>query len=1025
MSSPAPIPSKAAIHALRGLLFGTSCSIVLLAEERRRRISIARAAVENGRKLKSLRCYTTAGSSALEALQEDGTSDSIFINRSFYSRTDPYARNVGFSEPEWAARQQKDTDDLGPDPRHRHSGRRRDSNTSPPSNASNHREEPLSSRSSGANLEPSRLALRSRVDSKLIQPGPSRLPAAGAPNGPKSIMLALEEFWSRAADGLPSDSSLRKLQNEPRHSEPTTTAAMELVRRAYASVADAEWLPLWLLQLCQLLSVACLHEGDSLTAGRILVMVTNHGPVANEYFLAHQPFQLVEALLSNPTTGASADGQPPESLQLAAEILLAEISDDVGCRAQHATLASRIVNQLLSTGHVEAATEVFNKSRQVCRLGTASTVRFMGRLRRGDWHAEAIDTFVGLRTAHLDNTSDLQKLCDRILHSVLQTKGYGAAEVLRTWQWLHDNAGVRILPSWPVRVLRAHWRGSQKYRESREIYQELRDKEFCGIHDTYSIRSTMIQIALEADDAVQASVLFAELLALSHKAGTDVELACAFAKHDAMKSKWDRVKSRFEKVNNRGPLTKDEQQAYDAGFGAVLSEYAKSHTWGETEEFVEEYTQKLRVSLDNTLVTFIADKHGRCREFKALDQWLSYCKDAGFVTTAAFWKSMLVKCKKQWGYGEVEAASLFKTLQEQDIESDFPEAEAVVRSMMIPIQREFPMKRIRIATPKRPMDIGSTFERMKLDAQKGQWKSVLSTYNRAVRNGQGYSSGCLQLAVQASMKVNEPSTEHAVSLISKAQSDGHDISNAMVPLVLADLDEIQAVGQQMRDSSEARASGPAAVRPFPAIQRLFSDLLEQGHQIDNFVFHRAAQVCLALRNYREVVTICVFAAQCNGSRDLAYSVWNFSDLCQAFTKQHEYARLRWLMSDVLGRDYRMTKQCRTSLKWVVHYLKRASQADKDEDLKASDLSMLACVEETLKKVTKEKAQWKASERANVAQIVARQNEKQARTRRTEAGGLDYYAPLRRGLDGKPPRWSGRVEEEQEDGSTAVGNKAEA
>ncbi|KAM0591994.1 hypothetical protein ACHAPN_006991 [Verticillium nonalfalfae] len=535
----------------------------------------------------------------------------------------------------------------------------------------------------------------------------------------------------------------------------------------------------------------------------------------------------------------------------------------------------------------------------------------------------------------------------------------------------------------------------------------------------------MIQIALEADDAVQASVLFAELLALSPKAGTDVELTCAFAKHDAMKSKWGNVKSRFEKVNNKGPLTKDEQQAYDAGFGAVLSEYAKSHTWGETEEFVEEYTQKLKVSLDDTLVNFIADKHGRCREFKALDQWLSYCKDAGFVTTAAFWKSMLVKCKKQWGYGEVEAASLFKTLQEQDIESDFPEAEAVVRSMMIPIQREFPTKRIRIATPKRPMDIGSTFERMKLDAQKGQWNSVLSTYNRAVRNGQGYSSGCLQLAVQASMKVNEPSTEHAVSLISKAQSDGHDISNAMVPLVLADLDEIQTVGQQMRDSSEARASGPAAVRPFPAIQRLFSDLLEQGHQIDNFVFHRAAQVCLALRNYREVVTICVFAAQCNGSRDLAYSVWNFSDLCQAFTKQHEYVRLRWLMSDVLGRDYRMTKQCRTSLKWVVHYLKRASQADKAEDLKASDLSMLACVEETLKKVTKEKAQWKASERANVAQIVARQNEKQARTRRTEAGGLDYYAPLRRGLDGKPSRWSGRVEEEQEDGSTAVGNKTES
>ncbi|KAM0282666.1 hypothetical protein ACHAQH_002863 [Verticillium albo-atrum] len=736
-------------------------------------------------------------------------------------------------------------------------------------------------------------------------------------------------------------------------------------------------------------------------------MVTNHSSVTNDYFLSYQPFELIEALLSNSTLGALDDGQPPERLQLAAEIFLADISDDLGCRVEHARLASRIVNQLLSIGHIEAATEVFNQSRLICRLGTAATVRFIGSLRRGDWHAEAIDAFVGLRTAGVNDAADLQKLCDRILHSVLQTKGYGAAEVLRTWRWLHDHAGVRILPSWTVRVLRAHWRGSSKYRESHEIYQELQDTNFCGVHDTYSVRSTMIQIALEANDAAQANVLFTELFSLSSKAGTDLELACAFAKHHAMKADWDSVRSNFEKVNSRGPLSKDEQQAYDAGFGAVLSEYAKGHTWGETEEFVEEYTQNLGVSLDTTLVNFIADKHGRCREFKALDQWLSFCKDAGFVTTATFWKSMLLKCKKQWGYGEVEAASLFKTLQEQDIESDFPEAEAVVRSMMIPAQREFLTKRNRVATPQRPMNTSTTFERMKLDAQKGQWKSVLGTYNRAMHNGQGYSSGCLQLAVQASMKINEPSTEHAVSLISRAQSEGHDISNAMVPLVLADLKEIQATGQQMKDSSEARASGPAAVRPFPAIQRLFRDLLEQGHGIDNFIFHKAAQVCLALRNYREVVTICVFAAECNGSRDLAYSVWNFSDLCQAFTKQHEYARLRWLMSDVLRRDYRMTKQCRTSLKWAVHYLKRASQAGKAEDLKESDLAMLACVEETLKKVSEAKAQWKASERAGVAQIVARQNEKNLRTRRTEAGGLDHYAPIRRGLDGRAPRWSGR------------------
>ncbi|KAK1720825.1 hypothetical protein BDP67DRAFT_379223, partial [Colletotrichum lupini] len=79
MSAPAPVPSKAAIHALRGLLFGTSCSLVLLAEERRQRIKIARSAVENGRRLKSLKRYSTSGVAALEALQEEVATDPNFV----------------------------------------------------------------------------------------------------------------------------------------------------------------------------------------------------------------------------------------------------------------------------------------------------------------------------------------------------------------------------------------------------------------------------------------------------------------------------------------------------------------------------------------------------------------------------------------------------------------------------------------------------------------------------------------------------------------------------------------------------------------------------------------------------------------------------------------------------------------------------------------------------------------------------------------------------------------------------------
>lgn len=55
MSFPKPVPSKAALNALRGLVFTTSCSVVLLAEERRQRTKVARAAIDNARKLHTLK----------------------------------------------------------------------------------------------------------------------------------------------------------------------------------------------------------------------------------------------------------------------------------------------------------------------------------------------------------------------------------------------------------------------------------------------------------------------------------------------------------------------------------------------------------------------------------------------------------------------------------------------------------------------------------------------------------------------------------------------------------------------------------------------------------------------------------------------------------------------------------------------------------------------------------------------------------------------------------------------------------
>ena len=60
MASTKPVPTKVALHAIRGLLFTTSCSVVLLAEERRRRIKITKSALENARKIHTAKSHRSA-----------------------------------------------------------------------------------------------------------------------------------------------------------------------------------------------------------------------------------------------------------------------------------------------------------------------------------------------------------------------------------------------------------------------------------------------------------------------------------------------------------------------------------------------------------------------------------------------------------------------------------------------------------------------------------------------------------------------------------------------------------------------------------------------------------------------------------------------------------------------------------------------------------------------------------------------------------------------------------------------------
>ncbi|KAJ4300404.1 hypothetical protein N0V88_003078 [Collariella sp. IMI 366227] len=66
-----PVPSRVALTALRGLVLGTSCSLAIIAEDRRRKINNAMRAVENGKKIKGAKRYHAGGGALAVAMEEE------------------------------------------------------------------------------------------------------------------------------------------------------------------------------------------------------------------------------------------------------------------------------------------------------------------------------------------------------------------------------------------------------------------------------------------------------------------------------------------------------------------------------------------------------------------------------------------------------------------------------------------------------------------------------------------------------------------------------------------------------------------------------------------------------------------------------------------------------------------------------------------------------------------------------------------------------------------------------------------
>ncbi|KAF5254800.1 hypothetical protein FANTH_539 [Fusarium anthophilum] len=835
MATPSPAPSRVAVNALRGVLLTTSCSVIILAEERRRRLNIARAALDNAKKLHTARV----------------NRNSAALAESYSSRRESFPVEIAH-----------------------------DFSHAPTNNAVRRR--------------------RTRIDS--LEHELSRL---------KEIEH-VESFETT----LPEDrDSTSTPQNRQRRWDDWDAARKELSRISENS--------------------AFSHNALSIRLSPEIRLPTTSSPrtrpansKTNKARKGASTGSTKISMMDN--TSTSGDGQ--------VGAIKLELADEASTGQQESW--SRLDNLLteMETQDLPRDERVQNETRAIEMLKSLTLTSTQSEeaqevLSRGIriLQSTALSREYGIIPPILEAVrpvcNDICLLAVPFLDSLSRSRDVeGVKHLLRSLSRFEPQSKQAVNTNrseWATRLLMHYWRKTKDFLEVKTIYTLLQkgglfDDSVFSSSTQYAVRRRITLIALDAGDDATASAEMSQLREMRPKAsGVDVKLRGRFIVREAELGQWDKVLVGLEAF---GPKAKQSDQ-----FQNVLSWltkiYCKDHTTTEMDIFVRNLVSNHHMSLNKPLAFFVMDRHGRTRNLQALVAWVQFCQDGGLAMDQIFFNEIADKCCRYWNLSRADVIRMLKDARTSAPWLKDPLLTSYASAGGLhDLHKPLPGERtdcygIAPTLPERRGDSISIYERaafkhMNTLALENDWTGVYSAYKEATKKGLGDSSRCLRLAVVANIHLEGPHSGTVTCLINEAYIRNHDISGALVPMLVARLEAGDNVNDLLREN------------------------LAKGQHIHDSVYNKAARVLTQKGNPEAAIKVCEMAAQQNGMGELAYNKFNFASLIHSYTGQGRYRDLMSLIASFVSKSewWQGSKECKESVKLAMkHVASRAATDHRRED----------------------------------------------------------------------------------------------
>ncbi|KAK3398187.1 hypothetical protein B0T20DRAFT_410378 [Sordaria brevicollis] len=900
MSSPLPVPSKAALTALRGLVVGTSCTLALIAEDRRRRIRNAVTAIENGERIRQAKNYNTGGAALAVALEEESLLDAGVlpaVPEPFAALPAEIVRQYDLSRAAELERLQRG-EDIGTSETTRRDhgsgshpcGHSRSEETTPRSSTPKKRivtkQHHFISTVEGASITQTRHYHTKFPGRKDYQGGRSAL---AFPSNDNIVVMIQEACSTKDTGRMDKASSLifeaNNQKQAPNNLDETWMEASALLCRTYLDLERAE------------------------DAAKVLSCVLARAPLTEARYFEFQPVRLIESLLAKATETKTGENICPAKLETAISLFLPKFTEKPVVQSPEMLAVGRaLLDHAFSLGKSTRAIDVYWRCISVSESRYDFTSWVITKLHDAGDYKAAIRLFLANYCKMDPSAPSIIRIAQPVVQSVEKAHNYKPTQVLKTFVSLASGGKCHLKTEWIMRLLTAHWRRHGNFEELETFFQQLIE---LGLKDVVyhmdGVYRVMIELALEAGEDFKAESIFAEATAQLPQMAHDVRLLGIFARFKAKQQDWEGVRESF------ATMKLDTQPALDAcgtAFVPIVKTYAKDHTVQETDAFMRSYITGLKVPLSRFLVTLMAKQYASIRDLESFVEWLEYCSTSGFQVDAAFTNAVLVSCRRNWNVPFRDLRTLFRKLRALNPNFVDRHTERVMMDAALSsdnkLEGGFARGRVLSLhiTPKMAAVRGKCETEHEVTLAMKEALSyrhpakALNIYKRALHLGMPFSECALKLAVNAQLKLENKPYKKTYDLVLKAQHQGNNVDSILNYLLGLQLSDLAAKGGEIKSIVET------------AINRI----KDVGLKIADTFLHRAALICLTSGHFEGAHHYALMAAESNNHSEPCYNLDNFRIMLYSFSGLLNIDGIRQVLAKAMSSSYKEHTGCLKALK---------------------------------------------------------------------------------------------------------------